>query len=170
MKTKVKTYVLTVSRTFPKYHKRAGQDTLFVEKIACALFCNGDCDECNFKQKKIHTIRANYDLWAKRIEQVQNGEAIISLRYWSGKPYNTKQIEFCQLDKDSSVGVQKLEFYTDRDEVPRLKSPLINNFSEPEIETIAHNDGLSYEDFKELFKIYDISEPMAIIQFTDFRY
>lgn len=29
----MKTFVLTVSRTFPKTHKRAGQQTWFVEKI-----------------------------------------------------------------------------------------------------------------------------------------
>lgn len=35
---------------------------------------------------------------------------------------------------------------------------------------LAKNDGLSLEDFKAWFKNYDLSEPLAIIQFTKFRY
>jgi hypothetical protein len=42
---------------------------------------------------------------------------------------------------------------------------LINNFTR-----LAKNDGLSLKNFKEWFKKYDISEPMAIIHFTKFRY
>ena len=36
------------------------------------------------------------------------GEAILSVRYWSGKPYNSKQLRIVEFDKDSGVGVQKL--------------------------------------------------------------
>jgi hypothetical protein len=36
-------------------------------------------------------------------------------------------------------------------------------------EDIAKNDGLSFEDFCEWFKVRT-SSPMAIIHFTDFRY
>ena len=37
-------------------------------------------------------------------------------------------------------------------------------------EQLAKNDGLSLEEFKEWFKGYDLSQPMAIIHFTRFRY
>ena len=37
-------------------------------------------------------------------------------------------------------------------------------------ETLAKNDGLSDDDFREWFKKIDFSKPMAIIHFTDFRY
>jgi hypothetical protein len=35
---------------------------------------------------------------------------------------------------------------------------------------LSKNDGLSLPDFKAWFKNYDLSEPMAIIHFTKFRY
>lgn len=37
-------------------------------------------------------------------------------------------------------------------------------------EDLAHNDGLSTDDFKEWFRGYDLSQPLAIIHFTKFRY
>jgi len=39
-----------------------------------------------------------------------------------------------------------------------------------DIRTLAKNDGLSLQDFKDWFKGYDFSKPMAIIHFTRFRY
>jgi len=118
---------------------------------------------------KIHTIRANYELWAKRIEQIQKGEAILSIRYWSGKPYHKDergigQVEICQLDKDSGIGFQKIEFLN-----ANIYDP-VSEITYLKISELAKNDGLSLEDFKEWFKKYDLSEPMAIIHFTSFRY
>jgi len=81
------------------------------------------------------------------------------LNVWSGKPYNSKQIEICRLEK---IGVEKLNDPT--------------NFVYADIEgkqidweTIAKNDGLSFEDFCEWFKVRK-NEPMAVIHFTEFRY
>jgi hypothetical protein len=176
---KTKTYVITVSRTFPKTHARAGENTYFVQKIRNALHdykeSSVDCYDENgnetcvlIRERKIHTIRGNYELWEKRMAEVQKGNAVISLRYWSGKPYNSKQVEICQLDKGSGCGVQELSF-------------LNSNFSDPIVlqskhnphltrDMLAINDGLSLDDFKEWFKGYDLSKPMAIIHFTNFRY
>lgn len=141
----MKTFVLTVSRIFPKSHKRAGEQTRFVEKIN-----NGE---------KIHTIRANYELWEKRAKQINDGKAILSIRYWSGKPYKSKQVEFCRLTK---IGLQKLD------------NP--KNFIWAEIdgkkcnwEDVAKNDGLSFYDFCEWFKVSQ-NNPMAVIHFTEWRY
>lgn len=121
MKTKIKTYVLTVSRNFPATHPRKGEKTEFVLKIqnGLGITCkncrevsrfDGDC--CGYlpgqKGEKLHTIRANYDFWKKRIDEVNEGKAILSLRYWTGKPYCSKQEEFARLDKDSGIGVQEL--------------------------------------------------------------
>ena len=138
----MKTYVITVSRIFPKTHERAGEETYFVNKI--------------FDGSKIHTIRANYELWEKRIKEVKEGKAILSLRFWSGKPYNSKQVEFSKLSNDNNVDVQKIII------------PCMNDIGE--IQELAHNDGLSLSDFKSWFKNYDISKPMAIIHFTSKRY
>lgn len=155
---KIKTYVLTVSKTFPKMHNRSSEPTCFPEKLL-----NGS---------KIHTIRSNYELWKKRIDEVNAGLAILSVRNWSGKPYNSKQEIICELDKNSGLSVQDLYF-----DCQMLSESFISNeTSENKTQTyvsnsiISENDGLSLEDFKEWFKNYDLSEPMAIIHFTPFRY
>lgn len=175
----MKTYVLTVSRYFPTTHKRKGEPTCFVEKIYSGQKLYGMCDECSHYDcfhceiglnPKIHTIRSNYELWAKRIKEVQEGKAIISIRYWSGKPYNSKQVEVCQLDKDSGCGVQELWFKKQSLHLPTIDTNSSGFYVVPELNTLAKNDGLSLEDFKEWFKGYDLSKPMAIIHFTSFRY
>jgi hypothetical protein len=172
----MKTFVLTVSKEFPKTHKRAGETTGFLEKLACSLFCPGDCSICHINSetfKKIHTIRSNYELWAKRIEQIQKGEAILSIRYWSGKPYNSPQVKIHELDRDSGIGIQALVFPD--------KSLFNSTICGPEfpkptwykgaiISELSKNDGLSIEDFRIWFKNYDLSKPMAIIHFTPMRY
>jgi hypothetical protein len=174
----MKTFVLTVSTKFPKTHKRAGEETNFHWKIIQSIkrLGTGIASDhlTHVVPNKFHTIRSNYDLWAKRIEQIQKGEAILSLRYWSGKPYSSKQIEFCQLDKNSGIGIQKLCFYGGFS-VPCIseKNPkyAIEAIGEQfGIDVLAANDGLSFEDFKEWFKNYDLSKPMAIIHFTKKRY
>ena len=153
---KIKTYVLTVSEFFPKTHNKSGLPTGFINAIG--------------NKTKKHTIRGNYPLWKKRIEEIQKGNAVLSIRYWIGKPYNSKQKEVYVLDKNSGIGVSKIEFYEDKDGVCALKYPIINNLEEPDIKIISENDGLSYDDFKEWFKGYDLNEPMAIVHFTDERY
>jgi len=162
----MKTFVLTVSKNFPATHKRKGEPTYFEDKIMKRY-----SDFNNFLGwVKIHTIRSNYELWEKRIKQVQEGKAILSIRYWSGKPYNSKQVEICQLDKNSGCGVQKIEFMHDRDNAYSLKFFNIPRCSFSELPELSKNDGLTLEDFKEWFKGYDLSKSMAIIHFTNFRY
>lgn len=150
MNYKKKTFVLTVSKNFPKTHIRAGQDTGFVYNIQ-RLFT----DKC----QKIHTIRANYDLWEKRSKEINEGKAILSIRYWSGKPYNSKQVEICRLEK---IGLEKLE-----DPTNFVFAPI--DGSKVDWQLVAKNDGLSFEDFCEWFKVRS-DKPMAIIHFTNFRY
>ena len=172
----MKTYVLTVSRYFPKTHKRAGEETFFKEKILSAI---GKYDDgigraigLDKIDKKIHIIRSNYPLWKKRIEQIQDGKAILSIRSWSGRPYNSKQVEICQLDKDSGCVVQMLDLSIFKTHELCFVNSFENSFSAQtaSCNSISKNDGLSLENFKEWFKCYDLSEPMAIIHFTSFRY
>ena len=165
MKTKQKTYVLMVAREFPQTHQRKGEATNFVDSIKLQIAFGGN--------GKKHTIRKNYPLWEKRINEVLEGNAIISLRYWSGKPYKSPQVEFATLDKDSGCGVQLLRFpaisICERKETPL--SVLIDKAkSIYNIDLVAENDGLSLEDFKSWFQRYDLIKPMAIIHFTKFRY
>lgn len=142
----MKCYVLIISRQFLKNHYLSGKPTFFPEKIEKAL--------------KIHTIRNNYELWKKRIDKVNAGEAYISLRYWSGKPYNSKQIEFMKLYRS---GYQSVSITNNWDE---------NKKSDLFIE-IAHNDGLDARAFHRWFFPKPDSEDkkhMIIIHFSDFRY
>ena len=145
----MKTYVITLSRNFLAYHKQAGEETHFKEK-----FLSGE---------KLHTIRANYPLWEKRIKEVQDGRAILSIRQWTGKPYRSKQVEIATLTAESGVGIQLMK--------------LTNDFAECIVDdhhhsyvAVAMNDGLHPADWIDWFSSYDFSKPMAIIHFTKFRY
>ena len=163
----MKTYVLTLSRTFPAYHPRKGEDTYFHAKTTIVLnngnnslyledFSTGD------GEYKIHTIRSNFPLWEKRIKEVQNGRAMLSLRQWEDKPYRSKQRIICNLTKDNSIGIQRLVFKQER-------YTYVND-KHVDLMRLANNDGLSLYDFSKWFKPYNLSEPLAVIHFTPFRY
>ena len=143
----MKTYVLTISEKFPKTHPRAGQPTNFPLAIK--------------HYDKLHTLRSNYDLWAKRFEKINEGKAVLSVRIWDGKPRKSKQCEIFRYDNTHEIGIEKLEFVLDG----FFWLPLGMHIIE-----LADNDGLSVTDFKDWFKHYDLSKPMAIIHFTKFRY
>lgn len=178
MKTKkIIRYRLGVSRVFPATHPRNGESTYFVKKILNTVRHTGyyasDNEENVDMINKLHTMRANYPLWEKRMKKVQEGEAVIELFYWEGKPYHSKQIVFATLDKDSGVGVQSYHIaeWEDEDGTERagycIDNRIIRGFA---LDYLAKNDGLSLEDFKEWFRNYDLSKEMAIIHFTEFRY
>lgn len=193
MKTKkIIRYRIPVSVNFPATHPRKEEPTLFIEKIKTALqqseeiIENGHCfpEMWDFKPK-LHTIRGNYALWAKRFEKIMAGEAVLELYSWSGRPYASKAVIICQLGKDDGIGVQKLIFeemimcpsnqcfevlQTTKDGGHvRIYRPKVGEMViEPSI--LSKNDGLTIEDFRAWFKGYDLSEPMAIIHFTPFRY
>ena len=147
---KSKTYVITVSRNFPKGSFNEGKQTNFIPGI--------------IEKLKIHTIRKNFKLWEKRFEEVAKGNAIISLRYWSEKPYQSKQVEFLKLDKNDGIGIEKLELI--------MNGFLINDVEiKIDLETLAKNDGLTRQEFKDWFKdVQPNSDPMVIIHFTKYRY
>lgn len=179
----MKTYVITLSQQFPKGHCRDGEPTRF----RCAFLqgrgicrdclggCNYDgnaeahpgrtCSRNLWTYHKIHTIRANYPLWKKRFEEIECGAACLSIRQWTGKPYRSPQIEIGRLTKSDGIGIQKYEDYTPF-------SPVIDEQINPIVlkKELAHNDGLSLDDWHDWFKDYDKDHPMAIIHFTSFRY
>ena len=159
----MKTYVITLAKTFPAWHPRKGEPTEFLEK-----FLNGQAGMSN---AKLHTIRANYPLWEKRIKEVQLGKAVLSIRQWSGRPYCSKQVEIAMLTAVNVVGIQKLEIINTWgvDRYTVLDNNLLAKFDVGPSE-LAKNDGLSLEDWLAWFKNYDRSLPMAIIHFTKFRY
>lgn len=145
----MKQYVIILSEKFPTTHPRKKQETNFER-----LFLNGN---------KIHTIRANFPLWEKRIAQIQSGEAFLSVRQWAGKPYQSKQVEIARLTAEDGVGIQELRL-TD------LSRPTTINGRRVELPELAKNDGLSFNDWFHWFRGYDLSKPLAVIHFTKFRY
>ena len=168
----MKTYVITLSQVFPTTHPKAGIPTGFEHKLHAAI--NGWSDHAHLK---LHTIRANYPLWAKRFEQIERGEAYLSVRQWSGKPYASKQVEIARLTKEDGIGIQKL-YLTDEinllGEYGIVESTWelfgIPGDSKVSCKQLAYNDGLSYEDWDAWFEKYDKSKPLAIVHFTKFRY
>lgn len=167
----MKTYVLIVSRYFPKGHSKEGQPTEFENAITASVWRQYKMTcKCKSDWYKLHTIRGNYDLWAKRLEEIKAGKACLSLRYWEGKPYRSKQIKFVRLTKDDGIGLQKLQFLTDDDNEPFIATNYEGETVFLSKETLANNDGLTLDDWDEWFKGYDLSKPMAIIHFTNFRY
>lgn len=166
MNQKIKTYVLMVSTKFPACHCLKGEPTLFIEKIKDGT--------------KIHTIRSNYELWKKRFEKINKGEAVLSVRSWEGKPYQSKQIEHFVFTKEDEIGIQEIfikdwfrelyySFQIDDKFFPE-KGLSYTRWREYYAKLIANNDGLTFDQFKNWFRKYDLNKPMAIIHFTKFRY
>ena len=158
----MKTYVITLSRHFPVKHSKAGEPTNFRDAFnAGQVFNRGS--ECTYLRPKLHTIRANYPLWEKRIKEVQDGKAFLSVLQWTGKPYRSKQIEIARLTAANGVGIQKLELTND------LSECIVGGHRYSYV-SVAKNDGLHPADWLDWFSCYDLSKPLAIIHFTKFRY
>lgn len=160
---KTKTYVLMLSKVFPATHPKAGQPTFFKERLNGELLSDGNC------WRKLHTIRDNYNLWDKRIGEINGGDAELSIRQWSGKPYNSPMIEIARLGASDGVDLQMIRFNKYRDEV-WVYDIFDNYVNTVSIEDLAFNDGLSVDDWRAWFKNCDFTKPMAVIHFTDFRY
>lgn len=144
---KINTYVLMLSKEFLKGHSHEGLPTQFVELLST--------------NTKIHTIRMNYEFWKNRVKEINAGKAILSIRVWKDKPYNSKQFEIKKLTK---LGIQKL--IRDNDGYFTIEG------AQASIYNIAMNDGLTLDNFMEwLFPEFtNRNKDLAIIHFTDFRY
>jgi len=146
--------VITFSRTFPSYHPKAGQPTHFVEAMMNSLYplnlpIYGGKENCppKFLESltkgnvgyKHHTIRAGHRWKA--------GD-YFSPRVWSGKPYQSKQIQFAP-----DIQIKKTwDFEMDSAGVCVIAKPgeqLIYTFEygKNTDDIIAQNDGLLPEDF-----------------------
>ena len=175
----MKTYVLTLSKTFPAKHPRKGEPTNFDAQVLNSVWSAHNMSLRYLKFGiKLHTIRSNYELWSKRFKQIDEGKACISIRYWIGKPYHSKQFEICKLTKEDGIGLQRLQFIPLNNDLGNFITSIdFRCHRMPEALNLAHelasNDGLTFADWKEWIFIsskYNISKPLAIIHFTKFRY
>lgn len=130
-------------------HKLAGKPTLFKKHL--------------LEHIKIHTIRTNYNLWVQRFDEINRGNAKISIREWSDKPYRSKQTHIIDLTKEDGIGLQKLTYL---EEGHRLDGFY---HTEP-LNKYAEKDGLSRENFDDWFKDVPIKSDLALIHFTKYRY
>jgi hypothetical protein len=184
---KKKIYRMPLARVFPAKHPRAGRPTEFDSKIRCSIY------QPSIKgyYHKIHTIRPDEKgLWKRRIEEVQQGNAVLALYQWNGKPCRSAQNnlfvfgasaakgfidELTTTERyrnafpviDSGIGTQELELLTILD---KGSCYCANNFNVISRDILARNNGLSLDDFLAWFKNYDARNRMTIIHFTNFRY
>lgn len=152
------TYVITLSKTFPVTHHRKGEATNFADKVRAAI---SSADEW----QKLHTMRGNYDLLKKRFEQIEKGEACLSVRQWTGKPYCSKQVEIMRLTREDGIGLQRMTVAGNS-----TLHPIFVDGTSVKADELAYNDGLSSPDWFNWFSRYNLTEPLAIIHFTEFRY
>lgn len=120
--------VLTFSKVFPKTHINAGEPTNFKEKILSG--------------EKIHTIRPETNKW-------KIGDKI-SMRYWEGKPYHSKQEIFCE--KFEVFQLIDLQMCICKNEIDWISSSSIEINSDI-VSKIANNDGLTFKQFESWFTL-----------------
>lgn len=170
---KKKVYVLMVAKSFPVYHPRAGDETGFKEKIMNLIGWVSMPPKAWMRPitmyiEKKHTIRANHDLWASRAEKINRGEAVLSLRQWTGSPYNSrrdgsKQKEFLRLEK---IGIQKIRVLRTTTQDTTTVHTVVEG-KMVGIDVVAKYDGLSVDDFCQWFRR---GVNGCVIHFTDFKY
>ena len=105
-------------------------------------------------------------VWDKRYKDIASGKKYLSVREWTGRPYNSEQREFAQYDK---IGLQHITMtYGVDDAVPQI---WIDGKQIP-IEIVAKNDGLTVEQFVEWFFGESKSNVFegVVLHFTSFRY
>ena len=147
------TYVITVSVNFPKKGNVSPKPTGFKKKIL-----SGD---------KIHTLRQNYKFWKKRIDKINEGKAILSVRQWSGLPYRSEQVEIKQF-KQGEVGYQRVTVTGWAADVGVHTGDGYNMLSDKKIKKLAENDGLTLKQFQDWFKHGALDG--IIIHFSKLRY
>ena len=149
---KIKTYVIFIGRKFPSFHPRKGMETNFLSMIQ--------------KGEKTLTIRDNFDTWFNRIKEVNEGKAVISLRYWLDRPFHSNPQEVRRITDKDGAGCHKFQLVGSQiwvDELPMLDHLQINQ--------LLQRDGLNYKDFMAWHTAGKAPvEPKALIYFNSFRF
>lgn len=170
--------VITLSRTFPSYHPKAGQPTYFVEQVLNALGI--EWDEESYFDLLLDLNKSNEKLSRQDIKDfffslgnLEEGETIdlnekphtiragsrwkqgdkASLRVWSGIPYHSPQIIIApdvELVQTYDFTVMEILLGTIWIESETKAISIIP--SNIILKTLAQNDGLNTQDFLDWFK------------------
>lgn len=154
-KTKpLKTYVITMMVKYPKIGIVVPKPTGFKKKLLSG--------------EKKHTIRQNYKFWKKRIDEINNGKAILSIRQWTGLPYRSEQVEIKRFGK-GEVGYERITMTGEAYDIAINTGDGTWCFlSNRRILTLIKNDGVPVDIFRKFFK--DSLLDGIIIHFTKLRY
>lgn len=147
----MKNFVIMLNKRFPK-------DKVYFEHTSIAT----NYQELIAADSKIHIVKQNFAIWAKKVREINSGKAVLSLRYTDGSnnSKDAKQVEFLRFS-GGAVGVEKLVY--------KYPNKVFINDIEVDLEILCLNEGLTIERFKDLYKLNG-SYPMALIHLTPFRY
>lgn len=157
--------VITFSTKFPKYHPRAGEETMFIEKIWKGLKTSDRRDgEYTIWSKHPRLMKAGYwqlpHVWSDKMNDkkftpkfhtIRAGDRwkvgdFFSPRIWSGRPYASKQIVIAP-----PIEIKKIWQVEISGEELRKTVGIIHSYSIYQtlipLADVAKNDGLSIEDF-----------------------
>lgn len=141
----MKSYIMSIEKRFPDFHKMKNQPTNYKQLILSG--------------HKIHTIRSKILYWSNIIEKIINKEGYLSLREWEGIEYESRSVEFLKVYECGTELIQKING----------KWILVNSKKEINEFHLAENDGLNLRSLNYYYP-NPYSLQMLIIHFTAFRY
>lgn len=149
----LKTYVITMMVKYPKQGIVVPKPTGFKKKLLSG--------------EKKHTIRQNYKFWKKRIDEINEGKAVLSIRQWTGLPYRSEQKEIKRFGK-GEVGYERVTMTGEAYDIAINTGDGYYFLSNRRILTLIKNDGVPVDIFRKFFK--DSLLDGIIIHFTKLRY
>jgi len=162
MSKKIKIYKMPISRVFPATHPRVGELTLFYDKIRNGMKSidyshNNASNEC-----KLHTVRANYKLWKKRIDEVNAGEAVLVVYEWEGKPYHSWQNNLFIFGNEKTRA-----FILELEKMPKYENKTIIIDSGIDVEELRFGESYHKFDKSDLDKMGTFNAGYKTIKVTD---
>lgn len=151
--------VITFSRVFPAYHPKKGKPTYFIEKFL-RCFTDGTDDEnehfeyyCELMED--HNLKGfDFDSKGQTIRSGKHWNAgeNFSPRFWSGKPYASKQVIFSpdvKIDKVYDIDIKGYKIYVNGKLFYHQHVSIWHN----DIERLAKNDGLTTGELFDWFEL-----------------
>ena len=156
--TKKKVYYIILGKSFPRPSENSGKGTEFTKKVTDGV--------------KVQTIRTDYGKWIKIAEAINKDEAILSIRAWGGRPYNSNQVEVCYCDRIEVLHFRAGVYQNQNNKVVFVEGKPITG---TELDQFARDEGFadSYEMFDYLFppnsKITPTTFEGALVKFKSIK-